>query len=442
MDVDRSLVVEVPFGDPPLGDGRQCPDSVGWEVNDKGVLAPRCVDVRQHMSPLSLAEQAVDLNLRLMRWRAAPALNLDLVAKMRCLLLGAGTLGCTVSRTLLSWGVRHITLVDSGRVAFSNPVRQWLYEFEDCLQGGRAKAQCAADHLAKIFPAAVVTGLDLRIQMPGHPPGGREQEEAARKALEDLEHLVAEHDVVFLLTDTRESRWLPTLLATCHGKMTITAALGYDSYLVMRHGLPLQVPQEEGDLRRRSPADVSASPCQVHAHRGQRPGCYFCNDVVAPMNSTLDRALDQQCTVARPGLSAIAGALAVELMATLTQCDQGPWTPLDMVGEPAVLGAPPHMIRGELRGFQQSIMRAQAFSQCTACSDMVVEAYRSKGWDFVLEAMQRPSMLEELTGLHALHQTALDYLEDDEIEAAEGHEVDRTHSNKESFGEGEDWTAL
>lgn len=40
------------------------------------------------MSPLQLAEQAVDLNLRLMRWRAAPDLDTGALAATRCLLLG------------------------------------------------------------------------------------------------------------------------------------------------------------------------------------------------------------------------------------------------------------------------------------------------------------------------------------------------------------------
>ena len=62
-----------------------------------------------------------------------------------------------------------MTLVDSGRVAYSNPVRQSLFTFEDSRGGARPKAQAAADSLRCIYPHVQAEGLQLTVPMIGHP---------------------------------------------------------------------------------------------------------------------------------------------------------------------------------------------------------------------------------------------------------------------------------
>lgn len=112
-----------------------------------------------------------------------------------------------------------------------------------------------------------------------------------------LEELIKEHDVIFLLTDSRESRWLPTVISAAYNKICMTIALGFETFLVMRHGLPTHI------------HDPSIN--------GDRLGCYFCNDVVAPRNSIADRTLDQQCTVSRPALCCMSSSIGVELLTSL-----------------------------------------------------------------------------------------------------------------------------
>ena len=45
-----------------------------------------------------------------------------------------------------------------------------------------------------------------------------------------------------------------------------------------------------------------------------------------------------------------------------------------------------------------------AFSQCTACSPPVLEALDSQGWELIKKVGEKPSHLEDLTGLTALMQ--------------------------------------
>ncbi|CAL8355647.1 unnamed protein product [Gadus morhua 'NCC'] len=423
--IQHSIIFQVQL--PEVPHNSVCPKSVGWEKNAKNAMSPRMVNLSECMDPKRLAESSVDLNLKLMRWRLVPSLDLDKVVSTKCLLLGAGTLGCNVARTLMGWGVRHITFVDNAKISYSNPVRQPLYEFEDCLGGGKSKATAAADRLTKIFPGVNTQGYNMSIPMPGHPVDfSAETLAQAQKDVEQLEKLVSQHDVVFLLMDTRESRWLPTVVAASQRKLVMNAALGFDTFVVMRHGLKNPpANQDAGTGVDSSPSASSTSSSQSTPAGaapaaqgsslfsnipGHRLGCYFCNDVVAPGDSTRDRTLDQQCTVSRPGLAMIAGALAVEMMVSILQHSEGGYAIAsssdDRMNEPPTsLGLVPHQIRGFLSRFDNVLPASLAFDKCTACSPIVLDQYERDGFHFLSKVFNSShSFLEDLTGLTLLHQ--------------------------------------
>lgn len=359
-------------------DAAEAPKVTGWERTAQKKLGPKMADLGSLIDPKQLAEQAVDLNLRLMKWRVAPQIDLDIIKKQKILLLGAGTLGSYVSRALMAWGVQKITFVDSGRVSYSNPVRQPLFNFKDCFSdsnNGRFKAERASEALREIFPGVQSEGFNFEVPMIGHPVTDL-TEQSTKANYDKLEKLFENHDAIFLLMDSREARWLPTVMGVAMNKTVLNAAIGYDSYLVLRH----------------SPHN---SP--------NRLGCYYCNDVVAPTDSFTDRSLDQMCTVTRPGGAMMASSIAVELLVSILQHSLGVNAPID---DPSFFGDVPHQIRGFLNGFGQSKLNTPAYPYCSACSDPVIEAFRSEKWDFVKKCLNSPQYLERVSGLEKVQREA------------------------------------
>uniref|UniRef100_A0A804QTY4 Ubiquitin-like modifier-activating enzyme ATG7 n=1 Tax=Zea mays TaxID=4577 RepID=A0A804QTY4_MAIZE len=327
------------------------------------------------------------------------SVNSDKISDVRCLLLGAGTLGCDVARILMDCGVRKITVVDSGHVVVSNLARQSLYTSDD---RGAPKATAILRHLVERCPSVDAQGIKMEIPMPGHPvsPG---EAAGVLQDCERLKELVLSHDAIFLLTDTRESRWLPTLLCTNENKIAITAALGYDSYLVMRHGAGPGISCEASSV-----VTAIDKMSTEDALGRQRLGCYFCNDVIAPVDSVSNRTLDQQCTVTRPGLASIASGRAADLFRRMLHHPDGIHAPGEIAGTGSghEHGLLPHQMRGSLSQYNILTLLGYSSSNCTACSHAVLYQYRRRGMDFVMQVINEPTYLEDLTGLTELMKSA------------------------------------
>jgi ubiquitin-like modifier-activating enzyme ATG7 len=306
------------------------PPTTGWE-RYKNKPQPK-QSSSKNLDPIRIYSQAGDMNLKLLKWQHWPEMPLPHIRSQKCLLIGSGTLGCYVSRLLLGWGVHNITMLDYGKVSASNPVRQPLFTYQDWVEKkSKAEAACAA--LKAIHPKANVTPVVLSI-----PSAGTVSEAEMPQALENaqkLAELVQTHDVIFLLTDSRASRWLPTLFAQAYGKRTIAAAIGPETYVAMRHGIrqgwkyteEYNTSAETIDINGENVNNDGSSSTNTNSigfgsFRGKNNdidnageiscGCYFCPDQAAPVLG-IPQSIDQQCTVTRAEVASLASSYAVNL---------------------------------------------------------------------------------------------------------------------------------
>uniref|UniRef100_A0A0A9F6D0 Atg7 n=1 Tax=Arundo donax TaxID=35708 RepID=A0A0A9F6D0_ARUDO len=189
--------------------------------------------------------------------------------------------------------------------------------------------------------------------------------------------------------------------------------------LVMRHGAGPGI-NCEGSSVVAATDKLSTKDALGH----QRLGCYFCNDVVAPVDSVSNRTLDQQCTVTRPGLASIASGRTADLFARMLHHPDGIHAPGEVAGTNGehLLGLLPHQIRGSLSQYNLLTLLGYSSSNCTACSSGVLSEYRRRGMDFVMQVINEPTYLEDLTGLTDLMKSAaysqvewLDETDEDEL---------------------------
>ena len=67
--------------------------------------------------------------------------------------------------------------------------------------------------------------------------------------------------------------------------------------------------------------------------------------------------------------------------------------------ERSILSVLPQQIRGDLNTFDTRCMYGTSFNKCSACSDIVSQAFKEDKKTFLLKACNQPDYLEDLTGI-------------------------------------------
>jgi hypothetical protein len=213
------------------------PHKAPYKVLAKSSKKMEKLNLKQFLSKDNLIEEQSNLNIKLMKWRLEPSLQLKPIQKLKVLLVGSGTLGCNMGRLLSAWGIRNIGFIDYGSVSYSNLTRQSLFTLNDFdVKGqGLSKAEAAVKNMKLLIPTINAKAYKFKIPMPGHSC----TEEILKHEFENLqklEDLIKEYDIVFNVLDSREARYFPTLFSGIYNKLCISVGLGYDNFVIVKHG--------------------------------------------------------------------------------------------------------------------------------------------------------------------------------------------------------------
>jgi ubiquitin-like modifier-activating enzyme ATG7 len=195
------------------------------------------LNLKEFLSKENLVEEQSNLNVKLMKWRLEPDLQLDNIQSLKVLLVGSGTLGCNMGRLVSAWGIKNMSFIDYGNVSYSNLTRQSLFTLNDFdTQGnGLGKAEACVKNLKNLVPSLNLSSHSFKIPMPGHFCTDKMIDEEFQN-LQKLEELVSSHDIIFNILDTREARYFPTLFSSIYNKLCISVGLGYDNFVIVKHG--------------------------------------------------------------------------------------------------------------------------------------------------------------------------------------------------------------
>ncbi|CAD2104218.1 autophagy-related protein 7, putative [Plasmodium vinckei] len=330
------------------------------------------INLNNFLNKNTIQRISLELNIKLIRWRILKNFKFEKIHDLKILIIGLGTLGCSVARTCVAWGIKNFTFIDNSRVSYSNVSRQCLFTLDDaesCSNTGEYKSVAAKNNLLKISPDLNITSKIMDIPMPGHL--NYLKNENLYKTIEELDNLIDNHDVVFLLTDSKESRYFPSLLIaekhynclkqytklTNHCNSNINDAckldgdnITYSNYMcILNEGIENKnvnnkqifdkkneftdqrnifysnILSKINQINKMPPLGISVAlgfdSFQVirHPYLYFKAACYFCNDMNSPTDSISYRTLDEKCTVTRPGISSISSSIATELLISLTQ---------------------------------------------------------------------------------------------------------------------------